>query len=207
MDSLFFKDHFVKISKFFSTNSIGSSSQLVWSTDFGAQFLHGLGPWAPDQFWAVFWIHFGPYFGFLAAHHESIWILGGEASWKLKIVSLHGEWGGELMGKLILRLIGALSRAWRREKRRGFDGWRFGTIKEEKNQIWRDFFFLWEMRLCGIMGEEFYKRFLEGFFSWVVWGSGPREWSEEVLRLLGVSDTFGEALQAEEGDLLFLEEK
>ena len=63
--------------------STGSSSQLVWSTDFGdfgAQFLHGLGPWTPDQFWAVFWIHFGPYFGFLAAHHESIWILGGEAS-------------------------------------------------------------------------------------------------------------------------------
>ena len=60
-----------------------SSSQLVWSTDFGdfgAQFLHGLGPWAPDQFWDVFWIHFGPYLGLLAAHHESIWILGGEAS-------------------------------------------------------------------------------------------------------------------------------
>ena len=66
-----------------ASGSAGSSSQLVWSTDFGdfgAQFLHGLGPWAPDQFWAVFWIHFGPYFGFLAAHHESIWILGGEAS-------------------------------------------------------------------------------------------------------------------------------
>ena len=29
-------------------------------------------------------VHFGPWFGFLAAHHESIWILGGEASWKLK---------------------------------------------------------------------------------------------------------------------------
>ena len=26
--------------------------------------------------------------------------------------------------------------------------------------------------------------------------SGLREWSEEVLRLLGVSDTFGEAFQA-----------
>ena len=26
--------------------------------------------------------------------------------------------------------------------------------------------------------------------------SGLREWSEEVLRLLGVSDTFGESLQA-----------
>ena len=97
-----------------ASGSIGSSSQLVWSTDFGdflAQFLHGLGLWAPDQFWAVFWIHFGPYLGFLAAHHESIWILGGEASWKLKIVSLHGKWGGELMEKLISRLTGALSRA------------------------------------------------------------------------------------------------
>ena len=84
---------------------------------------------------------FWPYFGFLPAHHESIWILGGEASWKLKIVSLHGEWGGELMGKLISRLTGALSRAWRREKWRGFDGWKSGTIKEGKNHIWKDFFF------------------------------------------------------------------
>ena len=66
-----------------ASDSTSSSSQLVWSTDFGdfgVQFLHGLGPWAPDQFWDVFWIHFGPYFGFLAAHHESIWILGGKAS-------------------------------------------------------------------------------------------------------------------------------
>ena len=36
------------------------------------------------------------------------------------------------MGKLIPRLTGALSRARRREKRRGFDGWRSGTIKKEK---------------------------------------------------------------------------
>ena len=108
-----------------ASGSTGSSSQLIWSTDFGnfgAQFLHGLGPWAPDQFWAVFWIHFGPYFGILAAHHESLWILGEEASGRLKIVSLHGKWGGELMGKLIPRLTGALSKAWRREKQRGFDG-------------------------------------------------------------------------------------
>ena len=48
-----------------ASSSTGSSSQLIWSTDFGdfgAQFLHGLGPWTPDQFWAIFWIHFGPYF-------------------------------------------------------------------------------------------------------------------------------------------------
>ena len=37
--------------------------------------------------------------------------------------------------------------------------------------------------------------------------SGLREWSEEVLRLLGILDTFGEALQAEGADPLFLEEK
>ena len=37
--------------------------------------------------------------------------------------------------------------------------------------------------------------------------SGLREWSEEVLRLLGVSDTFGEALQAKRVNPLFLEEK
>ena len=118
-----------------ASSSTGSSSQLVWSTDFGdfgAQFLHGLGPWALDQFWAVFWIHFGPYFGFLATHHESIWILGGKASWKLKIVSLHGKWGEKWMGKLISRLTGALSRAWKREKWKDFDGWRSRTIKEEK---------------------------------------------------------------------------
>ena len=35
----------------------------------------------------MLWVHFGPWFGFLAAHHESIWILGAEASWKLKGVS------------------------------------------------------------------------------------------------------------------------
>ena len=37
--------------------------------------------------------------------------------------------------------------------------------------------------------------------------SGLREWSEEVLRLLGILDTFGEALQGEGADPLFLEEK
>ena len=105
-----------------------------WFWWFWSQFSHGLGPWALDQFWIVFWIHFGPYFGFLATHLESIWILGGEASWKLKIVSLHGKWGGELMGKLILRLIGAFYRVWKREKQRGFDGWRSGTIKEGKKK-------------------------------------------------------------------------
>ena len=31
--------------------------------------------------------------------------------------------------------------------------------------------------------------------------SGLRQWSEEVLILLGVSDTFGEALQAKEAPL------
>ena len=36
--------------------------------------------------------------------------------------------------------------------------------------------------------------------------SGLRGWSEEVLRLLGVSDTFGEDLQAEGADPPFLEE-
>ena len=132
MDSLFFKENLVKIYKFFSTSSTSwHPIQLVHRVSlYGALILVILepnsymawAPWAPDQFWAVFWIPFGPYFGFLGAHHESIWILSGEASWKLKIVSLHGKWGVELMGKLILRLIGALSRAWRREKRRGFDG-------------------------------------------------------------------------------------
>ena len=37
--------------------------------------------------------------------------------------------------------------------------------------------------------------------------SGLREWSEEILKLLGVSDTFGEALQDKGADPLFLEEK
>ena len=37
--------------------------------------------------------------------------------------------------------------------------------------------------------------------------SGLREWNEEVLKLLGVLDMFGEALQAEGADSLFLEEK
>ena len=37
--------------------------------------------------------------------------------------------------------------------------------------------------------------------------SGLRQWSEEVLRILWVSDTFGEALQDKGADPLFLEEK
>ena len=37
--------------------------------------------------------------------------------------------------------------------------------------------------------------------------SGLREWNEEVLKLLGVLDMFGEALQAEGANPLFLEEK
>ena len=194
MDSLFFKEHSVKISKFFSigstdwhparpvgiwldrlaSGSTGSSSQLVWSTnfgDFGAQFLHGLGPWTSDQFWAVFWIHFGPYFGFLAAHHESIWIFGGKASWKLKIVNLHGKWGGELLGKLILRLTRALSRAWRREKWRGFDGWRSGTIKEKKI-IFEGMSSFSER---GDFVESWRRNFTRGF-----WRVSFREWSEGV---------------------------
>ena len=39
------------------------------------------------------------------------------------------------MGELILRLTGALSKALRREKQRGFDGWRSRTIKEKKKII------------------------------------------------------------------------
>ena len=37
--------------------------------------------------------------------------------------------------------------------------------------------------------------------------SGLREWNEEVLKLLGVLDMFGEALQAEGANPLFLEER
>ena len=54
--------------QYFLRRSTGSSGLLVNDTvfsSFDALFLHGLGPWAPDQFWAVFWIHFGPYFGSL----------------------------------------------------------------------------------------------------------------------------------------------
>ena len=50
------------------------------------------------------------------------------------------------------------------------------------------------------MGEEFYTSFFGGF----LFVSGLRDWSEKVLKLLGVSDTFGEALQDEEADPLFL---
>ena len=162
MDSLFFKEHLVKISKFFSTSSTGwHPVQLVHRVSlYGALILVILEPnsymaWA-HGLQISFGLYFGPYFGFLAAHHESIWILGGEASWKLKIVSLHREWGGELMGKLIPRLTGALSRAWRREKRRGFDGGRSGTIKEEKKSDLRGLFIflrgrtLWN-RVGGIL--------------------------------------------------------
>ena len=80
MDSLFFKDHFVKISKFLL---IGSTSWHVVQpihrvSLYGALILVIL---KPNSYMAwVHGLHFGPYFGFLAAHHESIWIIGGEAS-------------------------------------------------------------------------------------------------------------------------------
>ena len=45
----------------------------------------------------MLWVNFGPWFGFLAAHHESIWILGGEASWKLK------EWAGLVSLRGVMR--------------------------------------------------------------------------------------------------------
>ena len=55
--------------------------------------------------------YIGPWFGFLAAHHESIWILGGEASWKLKGVSLHGELVRRVIGECGFKVEGLFSRA------------------------------------------------------------------------------------------------
>ena len=70
------------------------SGQLMWSADFcdfRAQIPYGSCPYALDRSWAVFWVHFGLCLKLHAAHHESMWILGGEASSKLRIVSLHGK--------------------------------------------------------------------------------------------------------------------
>ena len=50
------------------------------------------------------------YIGFLAAYHESIWILGGEASWKLKGVSLHGELVRRVIGECGFEVEGLFSR-------------------------------------------------------------------------------------------------
>ena len=124
----------------------------------------------------MLWAHFGPWFGFLAAHHESICILGGKVSWKLKIISLHGKWGEKLMRKLIPRLIGALSRAWRREKRRGFEDWMFGTIKEEKIRIGSGFFFFLREKILWIFLGDLRRDFWKGFCSWLIWGCGG-SWS------------------------------
>ena len=55
----------------------------MWSVDFcdfGAQIPYGSCPYAPDRSWEVFWVHFGLYLELHTAHHESMWILGGEAS-------------------------------------------------------------------------------------------------------------------------------
>ncbi|KAL6347284.1 hypothetical protein AAG906_013720 [Vitis piasezkii] len=51
--------------------------------------------------WAILWVHFGPWFGFLAAHHESIWIL----------VSLHGELVRRVIGECGFEVEGLFSRA------------------------------------------------------------------------------------------------
>ncbi|RVW57688.1 hypothetical protein CK203_117463 [Vitis vinifera] len=64
-----------------------------------------------DRSWAILWVHFGSWFGFLVAHHESIWILGGEASWKLKGVSLHGELVRRVIGECGFEVEGLFSRA------------------------------------------------------------------------------------------------
>ena len=48
--------------------------------DFGAQIVYGSGPYAQARPWEVLWVHFVPWIKLHAAHHESMWILGGEAS-------------------------------------------------------------------------------------------------------------------------------
>ncbi|KAL6327238.1 hypothetical protein AAG906_015588 [Vitis piasezkii] len=56
---------------------------------------------SPNRSWAILWVHFGPWFGFLAAHHESIWIL----------VSLHGELVRRVIGECGFEVEGLFSRA------------------------------------------------------------------------------------------------
>ena len=74
---------FLKRLNWLASDSTGSSCQLVWSADFcdfGAQIPYGSCPYAPDQSWAVFWVHFGLCLKLHEAHHESMWTLDGEAS-------------------------------------------------------------------------------------------------------------------------------
>ncbi|KAL6347636.1 hypothetical protein AAG906_026164 [Vitis piasezkii] len=54
-----------------------------------------------DRSWAILWVHFGPWFRFLSAHHESIWIL----------VSLHGELVRRVIGECGFEVEGLFSRA------------------------------------------------------------------------------------------------
>ncbi|KAL6347619.1 hypothetical protein AAG906_026147 [Vitis piasezkii] len=54
-----------------------------------------------DRSWAILWVHFGPWFGFLVAHNESIWIL----------VSLHGELVRRVIGECVFEVKGMFSRA------------------------------------------------------------------------------------------------
>ena len=84
----------------------------MWSADFcdfRAQIPYGSCPYAPDRSWAVFWVHFGLCLELHAAHHESMWILGGEASCKLKGVNLHGELVRGVIGECGFKANGALS--------------------------------------------------------------------------------------------------
>ncbi|KAL6347513.1 hypothetical protein AAG906_026035 [Vitis piasezkii] len=63
-------------------------------------FLNRFDQLASDRSWAILWVHFGPWFGFLATHHESIWIL----------VSLHGELVRRVIGECGFEVEGLFSR-------------------------------------------------------------------------------------------------
>ena len=82
IDSLFFKEYSLKISNFFSTDSI-CWQPVHWASLYRALILAILEPKSymaqAHKLHIGLRKYFGPWFEFLATHHESIWILGGEA--------------------------------------------------------------------------------------------------------------------------------
>ena len=96
MESLFFKEYSIKISSFFSTGwtSWKPVQSVRWASLYRALILVILEPKSymaqAHKLQIGLRQYFGPWFGFLAAHHESIWILGSEAReylWREQLTS------------------------------------------------------------------------------------------------------------------------
>ena len=76
-------NRFIKIFLRRSTGSLGLLVNGSIFSIFGALVQAGLTPSAPDGLGGWFYVRFGPFFGLIATHLESMWILGGQGIIKL----------------------------------------------------------------------------------------------------------------------------